>query len=217
VPYPTGADFCRIFATSMNCLYLLSFLLTGIEVLAEKCFVRGLDDSPQDNPVFKEWADSWARETIIRSAIQMIRPRPADSGTSSSVCHRSDGDGVAVPAEILAVVELPSFERFVFVMSVLERYTDQKCSLLLGCTRGDVTAARIRALRQIGRSAKLRPNGSSAGSDQNRWRRSLRQFAGIARALIGKSVASTLTASFALTRSISKKIRPSRERSCHMT
>ena len=35
------------------------------------------------------------------------------------------------------------------VMSVLERYSDLDCSVLLGCARRDVIAARIRGLQQI--------------------------------------------------------------------
>src|SRR5579864_1581319 len=76
--YATGADFCRIFARDMNSLYLLSFLLTGYHAIAEKCFVRGLEVSSKSHPVFKKWAESWARRTIIRSAIEKIRPRLAD-------------------------------------------------------------------------------------------------------------------------------------------
>ena len=53
-------------------------------------------------------------------------------------------------AEIGAVLELEAFERFVYVITVLERYSDQECSVLLGCTRRDVVAARTRALQQIG-------------------------------------------------------------------
>jgi len=41
-------------------------------------------------------------------------------------------------------------------MSVLERYSDQDCSVLLGCMRRDVVAARIRALQQIGSAMELR-------------------------------------------------------------
>src|ERR1700737_465644 len=149
MPYAMDADFCRIFVRDMNRLYLLSFLLTGDQAMAGKGFVRGLDDSSRGNPVFKEGAESWARRTIIRNAIQMIRPRPADGGTSSSASERSDGYAATESAQILAVEELPAFERFVFVMSVLERHSDQECSLLLGCTRGEVTAARTRALQQI--------------------------------------------------------------------
>jgi len=50
---------------------------------------------------------------------------------------------------IATVLALEDFERFVFVLSVLERYSDQDCSILLSCSREDVRAARIRALQQI--------------------------------------------------------------------
>jgi hypothetical protein len=39
-------------------------------------------------------------------------------------------------------------------MSVLEGYSDYNCSLLLACTRTEVTAARTRGLREIGISAE---------------------------------------------------------------
>jgi hypothetical protein len=54
--------------------------------------------------------------------------------------------------EIAAVLALEPFERFVYVMTVLERYSDQDCSLLLGCARRDVVAARTRAFEQIARA-----------------------------------------------------------------
>src|SRR5271156_4401159 len=38
---------------------------------------------------------------------------------------------------------------FVYVVSVLEHYSDQDCLVLLGCALRDVIAARIRALQQI--------------------------------------------------------------------
>jgi hypothetical protein len=51
--------------------------------------------------------------------------------------------------ETAAVLRLEPFERFVYVMSVLERYSDLDCSVILGCARRDVIAARIRGLQQI--------------------------------------------------------------------
>jgi hypothetical protein len=164
-PYATAEDFCRIFKNDMNGLYLLSFLLTGNEAAAEKCFVRGLDDSGKSNRVFKEWADSWARRLIVQNAIQMIRPRP-DGRASNGAHERSAADATALPAELAAIVELPAFERFAFVMSVLERHSDQECALLLDCTRGDVTAARTRALRAIGWSAEIRRKAGTAEPEQ---------------------------------------------------
>jgi len=63
-----------------------------------------------------------------------------------------DGGGPTLAAEQVetaAVLQLEPFERFVYVMSVLERYSDLDCSVLLGCARRDVIAARIRGLQQI--------------------------------------------------------------------
>lgn len=163
-PYAVSADFCRIFENDMDCLYLLSFLLTAEHALAEECFVRGLEDSAKSNRVFREWARSWARRKVIQSAIQLIRPM--NSSTSSS---RSDRMAIQIApgrAEIAAVIELPAFERFVLVMSVLESYSDQECALLLDSTRSDVMAARTRALQQIAWSAKLQHKPASIGLDE---------------------------------------------------
>jgi DNA-directed RNA polymerase specialized sigma24 family protein len=164
-PYATGADFCRIFEENMSSLYLLAFLLTGERSTAEKCFVRGLDDSGKGNPVFRQWAHSWARRTIVQSAIQMIRPRPAGNIAQNSASKTSAENAAAARAEIARIAKLPVFERFAFVMSVLESYSDQECSLLLGCTRADVVAARTQALQQMGRLADLDGKLTTVGSE----------------------------------------------------
>jgi DNA-directed RNA polymerase specialized sigma24 family protein len=150
-PYATRTDFCRIFEKDMNRLHLLSFLLTGDCTIAEQCFVGGLHSAQNGSQVFKEWAESWARRAIIQNAIRMIRPLLAAHTTCPTPEFRSCGEETE-HAGIAQIVELPPFERFAFVMSVLERFSDQECSLLLGCTRSDVAAARIRALERLGQS-----------------------------------------------------------------
>src|SRR5271163_1925974 len=146
--YTTSGDFCRVFQEDMNGLYLLSFLLTADREKAEQCFVSGLEDSVNGSPVFKEWARSWARRAISHNAVRVINPRPTDEHAPPSL--NSDGKTPAgEEAEIAAVLELGPFERFVYVMSVLEHYSDQDCLVLLGCALRDVIAARIRALQQI--------------------------------------------------------------------
>ena len=152
-PYASSGDFQRIFHEDMNGLYLLSFLLTANHEKAEQCFVSGLEDAVNGNRVFREWARSWARRVIIKNAVKVINPRPVDgSAYSSPVSVNSNGK--TLPAEhqveIAAVLGLEPFERFVYVMTVLEGYSDQDCSLLLGCARRDVLAARSRALQQTG-------------------------------------------------------------------
>jgi hypothetical protein len=69
-------------------------------------------------------------------------------------------------AEIANIVGLQQFERFVLVMSVLERYSYQECSLLLDCTRSDVMAARTGALQQIASAAELPRKVVNINSDQ---------------------------------------------------
>jgi hypothetical protein len=71
----------------------------------------------------------------------------------------SDSAGIAPAveqAEIALVLALEPFERFVYVMSVLERYSDHDCSILLGCARLEVMATRIRAVQQIGSTMRFR-------------------------------------------------------------
>jgi hypothetical protein len=153
-PYATRTDFCRIFGKDMNRFYLLSFLLTGDEAMAEQCFVGGLHVAQSENLVFKEWAESWARRTVILNAIRMVRPRLSSESTVG-LSGRNTDDAVTGPPEITGILELPAFERFAFVMSVLEGYADHECSLHLKCSVGDVRAARTRALERMGRSAEL--------------------------------------------------------------
>jgi DNA-directed RNA polymerase specialized sigma24 family protein len=131
----------------MDRLYRLSLLLTADPELAEKCFVRGLEDSRTGNPVFKEWARSWARRTIITNAIRMVGPRP---GVSQPVPQDVNG----LSAELAAVLGLDPFDRFVFVMSVLEGYSDRDCRLLLDCSSSDIGQARARALQHLGDAAR---------------------------------------------------------------
>ena len=147
--YASRGDFCRVFYEETDSLYRLSFLLTADSELAQECFVSGLENSVNGSPVFKDWARSWARRAIIQNAVRIINPRPKEENAPSD--SSTDGRTLANgQPEIAAVLDLAPFERFVFVMSVLEHYSEHECSILLGCSRREVVAARIRALRQIG-------------------------------------------------------------------
>jgi len=153
--YASNGDFCRIFQEETDSLYQLSFLLTADCDTAQQCFVSGLEDSLKGSRVFKEWARSWARRAIIQNAVRVVNPRPMEENVPSSF-NSSGRTLIAEPVEIAAILDLAPFERFVYVMAVLERYSDQDCSVLLGCSRRDVNAARIRALQQIGSVMELR-------------------------------------------------------------
>ena len=148
----------------MSGLYLLSFLLAGSRGGAEKCFVSGITESVRGYKVFKEWARSWARRTIILSAIRLFEPRRKSETSKSDLATARTIDKLplASQVEVSAILELPSFDRFVFVMSALERHSDRECSILLGCATREVTAARTRALRQLGSLMMLREEESTA-------------------------------------------------------
>src|SRR5260370_79300 len=115
---------------------------------AEHCFVPGLDNSLKGNRVLKEWAGSWARRSVIQCAVRVVNPRPLEEGDPSAF-NSSRNPWAVEQEEMAAILELRPFERFVYVISVLERYSDQDCSVLLGCARRDVVAARIRAFQQL--------------------------------------------------------------------
>ncbi len=150
--YATSTDFCRVFKESMDNMHLLSFLLTADLTKAEECFVSGLEDCATGSYVFRDWARSWARRTIIQNAVRMLAPRANQSdstGAPSETVNCRFGRTPEAAAAIASILDLEDFERFVFVMSVLERYSDQDCSVLLGCSRQDVRQARTRALQHV--------------------------------------------------------------------
>jgi DNA-directed RNA polymerase specialized sigma24 family protein len=158
----------------MTALHLLAYLLIGNHEKAEQCFVSGLEDCVNNNSVFKQWARSWTKRTIVQSAIGMIAPRP-DHTAWARVCPDPDVTLQSNPpqhAAIATILALGDFERFVFVLSVLERYSDQDCSILLSCSREDVRTARMRALRQISeiqqRNAALEDDARTAPQAMSR-------------------------------------------------
>ena len=148
--YATSEDFRKLFTNDVKRLYLLSFFLTANHEKAEQCFVAGLDDCVNGNPVFREWADAWARRVIVRNAVGMIQPRPGN--TAPRTCAFRSADEGTLPRIVLhdarftRVLALEDFERFVFVLSVLEGYPDQGCAILLGASRQEIREARVHAV-----------------------------------------------------------------------
>ena len=133
--YATRSDFCHIYVEQVNSLYLLSLLLTADPQKAEQCYLSGFEESVSNNSVFKERAPSWARRSIIIHAIRLLCPRPSHEDELNEA-RLSQWIG-EVPAEARAypnfarIVGLHSFERFVFIMSILEKYSDQESRLPL--------------------------------------------------------------------------------------
>lgn len=148
--YASAEDFCRIFKNEMTGLYCLALALAGDIDKAEQCFVAGLEECISGNDVFKEWARSWSKRVVIKKAIQLASPAPGKNDSALPArAQEEPGSGTALV--LAALGQLRLFDRFVFVMSVLEGYSVGECSALLACTAAEVAKARIRALEQIPR------------------------------------------------------------------
>src|SRR6266404_5300477 len=96
---------------------------------------------------------SWAQRTIIQNAIRELKPRPSQPNSYRSGAIFPDVDQIPnCPAGHFAmnsVLNLGDFERFVFVMSALEHYSEHDCALLLGCSVREVREARGRAFSEL--------------------------------------------------------------------
>ena len=145
IQYATATDFCKIFAEEMHSLYLLSFLLTADKDKAEQCFIGALGECVEGIGAFMEWSRLWARRAIMKQAILMMKPVPKDTDHWSPM----SANGPATDHTnglFAAILSLCSFERFVFVLSVLEGQSDADCLSLLRCSRREVEIARELAL-----------------------------------------------------------------------
>jgi DNA-directed RNA polymerase specialized sigma24 family protein len=145
--YAKRADFCELFEREMKPLYLLAFLLTANHQDAEKCFAAAVDEALEEPVVFKEWTESWAKRSLIRNAVGIVSPASTRSGGNRDLWNRGEEEAPG-DNEIDAVTQLAPLERFVFVMSILERYSIWDCSLILGCSMKKIVQARKRALHR---------------------------------------------------------------------
>jgi len=77
--------------------------------------VAGIGESVKGNYVFKEWAHSWARRTIIQSVIRLIAPREHSAAAISNLLDAAAMDRVPLllHAEARAILQLAPLERFV--------------------------------------------------------------------------------------------------------
>lgn len=150
--YVTRDDFGRLFTENMDSLYFLALLLTGDHEKAEQCFVAGLEDSLRSNRVFAGWAHLWAKQAVIKNAVRLLQPHPASSELELADASAVDASVSSIQNAYFAIGEvmaLEPFARFVFVLSVLEQYSQRECALLLGTPVGEVRKVRVRAIEQV--------------------------------------------------------------------
>jgi len=145
--YAERSDYCAVLEKNMERLYLLAFLLTGNHKEAEQCFTLTVENVFDEQVVFKEWTLAWVKRCLIKNAIQIVFPASARIGRRdfwSARQHETDKYGA-----IDAMTTLTPLDRFVFVMSVVERHSNWECSILLGCSLSKVVETRLRALRRL--------------------------------------------------------------------
>ena len=136
-----GIDYAEIFNDQMNSLYLLSFLVTADMQVAERCFSKALDEYVENTSWFMEWAKQDGRHAVLRHAVQIIRPAPKQA--YSWTVHKIANPLVSAAHQpFAAITSLSAFERFVFVMSVVEGFSMEECAALLNCSVQDVAIGR---------------------------------------------------------------------------
>ena len=147
--YASCKDFQQIFNEDMAGLHRLAFLLTADHAKAEQCFVAGLEDSIHGNPVFRQWARAWSKRAIIQSAIKAIAPAPTRHGAIPEAPEAQWESGNNIESIAAIVASWEPFERFVFVMAVLEGYGLRECAALLACPVQDVITAKFFAMQRL--------------------------------------------------------------------
>jgi DNA-directed RNA polymerase specialized sigma24 family protein len=149
--YASAADFCEVLERELAPLYQLAFVLTANRQHAEQCFGATVEEAFQGQTVFKDWVGSWLKRNLIKKAIGVVFSGAAgnhetdnNAGPELGLGEQAAGDG-----RMARVIQLPPWERFVFVMSILERYSIWDCSVLLNCSPKNVSEYRERALRRL--------------------------------------------------------------------
>jgi hypothetical protein len=159
--YARKDEFVSVFDCERAGLQRLALLLTANSEAAKRCLIRAFRQCIASSSVSKEWILSWTRRMVIRNAISLVM----GSGDHSSLNMNDDADSglIAISpddspgafAESESVFDLPEFERFVFVICVLERYSIHDCALLLARSPREVNEARHRVGNQVGQSDEL--------------------------------------------------------------
>ena len=153
--YATTDDFQGLFAREMTDLFRLSLQLTADAEKAETCLILAMRECFANAAVAKEWALIWTRRTIIRNAICLVfsteNGLPIDPHSDVGPDFHLQACGYRLEAlrNSLTILALPDFDRLVFVICVLERYSIMDCALLLRRSAKDVNDARVRAINHV--------------------------------------------------------------------
>ena len=149
--YATASEFCQIFSKNMEALYTLALALTADKATAEQCLFLALEECKKTATVFRQWANSWSRLAVIESAIRLVRPSANDvAGEAPVVSDEVIEKGGPAAAQ---VSKMRTFDRFTFVLTVLDLYSVRDCAILLKCRPQEIKRARQRAMEFFAKAA----------------------------------------------------------------
>jgi hypothetical protein len=159
--YARKEEFVSLFERERVSLQRLALLLTANSEAAKRCLTCAFRECIASSSVSKEWVLTWTRRMVIRNAISLvIGPggqsfiNPNDDADNRSIAFFSD-DWLGAIAGSESILDLPEFDRFVFVICVLERYSMHDCALLLGRSPRDINEARQRVGNQVGQNDEI--------------------------------------------------------------
>ena len=164
-------DFVSAFESEKAALYRLAILLTLKPEDAELCLDLALKECIANSSVWTDWVSTWSRRVLIRTAIHLVMRSEAHSslgvnvhsGTELSKIQKHDSLHQSGASPV--IVDLPDFDRFVFVICALERYSLHDCALLLDRSQSDVCEARKRISERTARlSASRVPEYTTLGA-----------------------------------------------------
>jgi hypothetical protein len=153
----------------------LSLQLTADAEKAESCLILAMKECIANSTVSKRWALIWARRTVIRNAIRLVLGmenavlNDVDSEAEPGFYLQPSKHRIEALRNSLAILSLPDFDRLVFVICVLERYSILDCALLLTRSPKDVNEARLRASNQVASFEERNHHESTTTSPYGAW------------------------------------------------
>lgn len=140
-------EFVNVFRSERMGLKQLAFLLTANAEKADRCLLLALRECTASSSVSRAWVHTWTRRAVIRIAIGLVTGSEGQSSIETIDAEEESVIGLPVEdpsgsrANSMPILDLPEFDRLVFVICVLERYSVHDCALLLGRSPTDVYAA----------------------------------------------------------------------------
>lgn len=143
----TRSDFCQLFERELPRLHLLCFLLTANSALSERCLMSALDECLDGIAVAERWPLSWAKRVVVKTALGLVGPNlEVRAGVSHQLLFTDGMSPHLLNPAMLNIFRLEGLDRAVFVLCVLEGYSEGDSASLLRRSLKEIREARIRAI-----------------------------------------------------------------------